>query len=74
MVDTLLFQGKIYNFLRDKIELKRTHGTGCFFSSALTALIAKNEPLIKAVEKAGNFTKEAIKKGFNVGETRFLVP
>ena len=74
VVDTILFQGKNYHFLREKIELKRTHGTGCFFSAALTALIAKNEPLIKAVEKAGNFTKEAIEKGFNVGKTRFLVP
>ncbi|MFB0544706.1 MAG: bifunctional hydroxymethylpyrimidine kinase/phosphomethylpyrimidine kinase [Asgard group archaeon] len=73
VVDTLLFQGKIYHYSREKIEVKKTHGTGCFFSAALTALIAKKEPLIKAVEKAGNFTKEAIKKGFNVGETRFLV-
>ena len=74
VVDTLLFQGKIYQFSREKIQLKRTHGTGCFFSAALTALIAKKEPLIKAVEKAGNFTKEAIEKGFNVDQTRFLVP
>jgi hydroxymethylpyrimidine/phosphomethylpyrimidine kinase len=74
VIDTLLFQGRIYHFSKEKIELKRTHGTGCFFSAALTALIAKKVPLIKAVEKAGSFTEEAIKKGFNVGETRFLTP
>ncbi|MCX8201691.1 MAG: bifunctional hydroxymethylpyrimidine kinase/phosphomethylpyrimidine kinase [Candidatus Caldarchaeum sp.] len=65
--DVLLYSGKIYEFVTDRIETKNTHGTGCVFASAIAANLAKNIKIPQAVEKAQKFVNEAIRRGINVG-------
>ena len=46
---------------------KHTHGTGCTFSAAITAELAKGTPLRQAVETAKAYITEAIKHPINLG-------
>ena len=46
-----------------RIQTKNTHGTGCTFSSALTAFLAHGLPLNDAVGKAKEYMNLAIIKG-----------
>ena len=50
-----------------RFQSRNTHGTGCTFSAALTASLAKGISLIKATEEAHNFVKEAIKNSYRLG-------
>jgi hydroxymethylpyrimidine/phosphomethylpyrimidine kinase len=48
------------------IRGRRTHGTGCTYSAAIAAYLAKGEPLERAVEQAKQFVTQAIAR------TRFV--
>ncbi|MEM2995568.1 MAG: bifunctional hydroxymethylpyrimidine kinase/phosphomethylpyrimidine kinase [Candidatus Bathyarchaeia archaeon] len=67
-VDILYYEGKIKRFSASRLTAKTTHGTGCVFSAAITAQIAKGDDIPTAVEKAKNFVVSAIKHGFAVGK------
>jgi hydroxymethylpyrimidine kinase/phosphomethylpyrimidine kinase len=47
-------------------------GTGCTYSAAITAFLAKGEPLPRAVELAKQHVAEAFSAVFRVGKHRFL--
>ena len=47
-------------------------GTGCTYSAAITAFLAKGEPLPRAVELAKQHVAEAFSGVFRVGKHRFL--
>jgi len=47
-------------------------GTGCTYSAAITAFLAKGEPLPRAVELAKQDVAEAFSGVFRVGKHRFL--
>lgn len=65
----LLFDGKEFLALSNPfIDTRHTHGTGCTFSAALTAELAKGNGIIEAFETAVRFVHEAIKNGINLGE------
>ncbi|TQR20848.1 bifunctional hydroxymethylpyrimidine kinase/phosphomethylpyrimidine kinase [Psychrobacillus vulpis] len=49
------------------VETKDTHGTGCTFSAALTAELAKGVPLQKAIGTAKQFIQAAISHGLSIG-------
>jgi len=66
----LLFDGKTWAiFGRPRIR-KDVHGTGCLFSAALLAYLAKGKALIKACELATDFTAQAIQAAVRVGRGR----
>ena len=50
-------------FKAKKIITKNTHGTGCTFSAAITAYLAKGYDLPKAVKNAKRYITAAIKAG-----------
>ena len=50
---------------QDKIITNNTHGTGCTFSAAIAANLAKKLPLTKAIENAKEYITAAIKAGAN---------
>lgn len=55
--------------LRSKrIHTKDTHGTGCTFSAAITAELAKGASIIEAVITAKQFIYAAVKEGLGIGE------
>jgi hydroxymethylpyrimidine/phosphomethylpyrimidine kinase len=56
----LLFDGSFHTFSAARIETRHTHGTGCTYSAAITAELAKGSGLIAAVRTAKNFLCAAI--------------
>ncbi|MPL81513.1 Hydroxymethylpyrimidine/phosphomethylpyrimidine kinase [bioreactor metagenome] len=65
----LLYDGKDFTiFANERIDTIHTHGTGCTFSSAIAAALAKGLPLQEAVGFAKKFITTAIKHGFKLGK------
>ena len=59
-IDILYANKRFIEFSNKKIPNKNVHGTGCFLSSNITALIAKGETLEKAVKQAIEITNISI--------------
>jgi hydroxymethylpyrimidine/phosphomethylpyrimidine kinase len=59
--DLLLAAGQFYEFPAQRIDTTHTHGTGCTYSAAITAGLAKGESLPEAVGKAKEFITRAIR-------------
>jgi hydroxymethylpyrimidine/phosphomethylpyrimidine kinase len=65
----ILFDGNgFYEFPSPRIDTKHTHGTGCTFSSAITANLALGLPLYKAVERAKAYINMAITHAPKLGK------
>ncbi len=63
-VDLLVGKGEIREYAAPRVEGVTTHGTGCSYSSAITALLALGKPLPEAVEGAKEFITAAIRESF----------
>ncbi|HVW35123.1 MAG TPA: bifunctional hydroxymethylpyrimidine kinase/phosphomethylpyrimidine kinase [Acidimicrobiia bacterium] len=50
-----------------RVDTSNTHGTGCVLSAAITARLARREPLVQAVEGAKRFVTAAIAAGVDLG-------
>lgn len=57
--DRLFYQEKEFHFSRPKLA-KTKHGTGCIFSSAFLAYLAKGEEVSIAVKLAGEYIHKAL--------------
>lgn len=68
VVDLLYYKGKIRKFSAPRLDVKTTHGTGCSFSAAITAGLAKKMDILEAVEKAKKIVTLSIKFGLNIGK------
>lgn len=66
-VDVLCEKGEIREFRADMVEAARTHGTGCAFSAAITAFLARGETLADAVAKAKEFVTAALRHPYRAG-------
>jgi hydroxymethylpyrimidine kinase/phosphomethylpyrimidine kinase len=66
-VDILYYSGTFKEFRAKRIHTKNTHGTGCSFSAAITAELAKGKPIDEAVKIAKMFTTTAIEHGLQLG-------
>lgn len=65
----LLFDGKeFYTFTSKRMETKNTHGTGCTFSAAITAELAKGRTVYEAVQVAKAFIQAAIEDDLRIGQ------
>lgn len=65
----LLFDGQEFEFLTSKRVLtKNTHGTGCTFSAAITAGLAKGKSVYEAVATAKEFIQAAIQEDLQIGK------
>lgn len=67
LVDVLYFNSRTYRFKSDRVE-GCFHGTGCAFSAAITANIAKGIDLVQSVKIAKKFIDQAIKYALNIGK------
>lgn len=63
-VDLLVDHGNINEYEAPFVEGVGTHGTGCSYSSAITALLASGKSLPEAVEEAKSFITAAIRESF----------
>ncbi|MGH2366468.1 MAG: bifunctional hydroxymethylpyrimidine kinase/phosphomethylpyrimidine kinase [Chloroflexota bacterium] len=67
--DDVLFDGQAFDVLHaERLDAPFTHGTGCTFSAALTAELAKGADLFSAARSAKVFVTEAIRHGFPIGQ------
>ena len=64
----LFYDGKKFRALyAPRIRTKNTHGTGCTFSAAIAAHLARGEKIERAVALAKKYITQAIRSGFVVG-------
>ncbi len=64
----LFYDGKeFHTFSAPRFETKHTHGTGCTFSAAITACLAKGDSLLDAVRTAKEFITAAISFPLELG-------
>lgn len=64
----LLFDGhSFYDFKSERLVTPNTHGTGCTFSAALTAELAKGASVFVATAIAKQFIQAAIKHDLGIG-------
>jgi hydroxymethylpyrimidine/phosphomethylpyrimidine kinase len=62
------FDGQRFTELQaERIVTRHTHGTGCTFSAAITAFLARGMPVGDAIVEAKNFITEAIRHAPGLG-------
>ncbi len=62
-----LRSGEIHEFTALRVETRHTHGSGCTYSAAITAELAKGAPLVDAMARAKAFITEAIRTAPGLG-------
>jgi hydroxymethylpyrimidine/phosphomethylpyrimidine kinase len=64
----LLYDGKRFTTIPGQfIDTPNTHGSGCTYSAAIAAQLAKGRPLTEAVRAAKRYITEAIRHGLAIG-------
>lgn len=64
----LVYDGRRFTELPGEwIDTPHTHGTGCTYSAAITAQLAKGRPLLEAIRTAKRYVTEAIRHGLAIG-------
>ena len=71
-IDLLFADGRVAEFSAPKVFGVATHGTGCTYSAAITAGLAKGLSLEKAVSQAKKFVTEAIRSHLQWGDLHAL--
>lgn len=66
-VDVLAIAGETMDLPAPRIDTRHTHGTGCTYSAAITALLAQGVPLVDAVPRAKRWLTEAIRTAPGLG-------
>lgn len=66
-IDVLYYGGKFVELKAPRIAKSTTHGTGCAFSAAIAAGLAKGRGVEEAVRVAKEFITTAIEYGLEVG-------
>jgi hydroxymethylpyrimidine kinase / phosphomethylpyrimidine kinase / thiamine-phosphate diphosphorylase len=60
-------KGKILKFTNPRLKIKEIHGSGCSFSSAVTAYLAKKMTLAEACKMANEYVHTAIRDAVRIG-------
>jgi hydroxymethylpyrimidine/phosphomethylpyrimidine kinase len=66
--DVLFTQGEWHEFTAPRIKTRHTHGTGCTYSAAIVAGLARGENLQVAIAHAKAFVTEAIRTAPGLGQ------
>ena len=68
MID-VAYDGKKMTYIKGKrVKNENNHGSGCVFSTALSAFLAKGKGFKKAAMLAHKITRKAIKRGYQLGK------
>ena len=67
-IDVLYYNGSFMELRAPRIESRNTHGTGCSFSAAIAAELAKGMSIPEAVKRAKEFITTAIMYGLPLGK------
>jgi hydroxymethylpyrimidine/phosphomethylpyrimidine kinase len=64
----ILYDGRAFTrFPAPRLESNNTHGTGCTYSAAIAAGLARGAPLVTAIGDAKAYVTAAIREGFQAG-------
>lgn len=64
----VMYDGSSFSYIKGiRIDTKNTHGTGCTFSSAIAASIAKGYGVLEAVKTAKQYINGAIEHSIELG-------
>ena len=64
----VFYDGESFNYIKGcRIDTKNTHGTGCTFSSAITAYVAKGFAVLESVKLAKEYINGAIENSIELG-------
>ncbi|NPV71949.1 MAG: bifunctional hydroxymethylpyrimidine kinase/phosphomethylpyrimidine kinase [Firmicutes bacterium] len=64
----LMFDGNGFvEFRHDRIETRNTHGTGCTYSAAIAAFLARGLEPVEAVREAKEYVTAAIRGALDIG-------
>jgi hydroxymethylpyrimidine/phosphomethylpyrimidine kinase len=66
-VDVLYCKGELSTYCAERVDTRHTHGTGCTYSAAITAGLARGAPLREAVAAAKKFITRAIQTNPGLG-------
>ncbi|MFB5661798.1 bifunctional hydroxymethylpyrimidine kinase/phosphomethylpyrimidine kinase [Alteribacillus sp. HJP-4] len=66
--DILYTNGEFRIFRASRSNTKNTHGTGCTFSAAIAAKLARGHTVYQAVEESKDFISKAIKDTLGLGK------
>ncbi|NIP30709.1 MAG: bifunctional hydroxymethylpyrimidine kinase/phosphomethylpyrimidine kinase [Candidatus Dadabacteria bacterium] len=67
-IDILYDGNNFFEFSSKRITTKNTHGTGCTYSAAISANLAKGMNALDAVEHAKIYITQAISNSFDIGK------
>lgn len=69
MATDILYDGQAYNHISSpRMNTLNTHGTGCTFSSAITAYLARGFDFFNAVQQAKTYINGAIAHALDIGK------
>ncbi len=68
VVDIIYYDNNFIELTYPFVNSKNTHGTGCTFSAAITANLAKGKDVIKSIRIARAYIQYAIENGLDIGE------
>ncbi len=66
-VDILYDGRQFYEFAAERIGTRNTHGTGCTYSAAIAAYLARGDDMLEAIRKAKHYVTMAIRYGLSIG-------
>ena len=66
-IDVLYCNGRFTEFPATRLSTRHTHGTGCTFSAAITAFLARGFTIEESVARAKRFIHEAIRTNPGLG-------
>jgi len=68
-VTDILYDGTDYKYYSStRLPVKNTHGSGCTYAAAITAMLAREFPVPEAVEEARAYLLEALEYGLEIGK------
>ncbi|MGN1089539.1 MAG: hydroxymethylpyrimidine/phosphomethylpyrimidine kinase, partial [Huintestinicola sp.] len=66
--DILYHNGRMYEFVSQRIDNPNTHGTGCTLSSAIACGLAEGKSCYDAVSCAKEYVTKVISAGLDIGQ------
>ncbi len=68
-VTDLLYDGKeFFKFSSPRLQVANTHGSGCTYAAAITAMLSRITAVPEAVEKARTYLLTALEEGLDIGK------
>lgn len=67
----VFYDGQEFSYYKaERIQTRNTHGTGCTFSAAITAELAKGKELKEAIQVAKSYVTLALRYSLDIGKGR----